>query len=152
MRKLLLLLPLLCLPLLESCAALGTFAQAVTPTASKIVDAAVTIAVTAEILKDPLTSHAKAVAFKAIAAQVLADTSSPSVTIAQLEATLNSRLVALAPNPLVEASVIELVGGLQGALNNVINTSAAGPVTQYTAVAISGIAKQVIQVCSFYGA
>lgn len=134
------------------CAAMGTFATAITPTATKVLDAAVTIAVSAEIMKDPLSSHAKAVAFKAIATQVLADTSNPSVTVAELESVLNARLVALAPNPLIAASVIELVGGLQGALHNVIGTTAAGPVTQYTAVAISGIAKQVIQVCSFYGA
>jgi hypothetical protein len=150
MRKLLLLLPLLCLPLLSGCAALGTFAAAVTPTASKVLDTAVAIGVTAELLKDPATTHLKAVAFSLIAQQVLADSSNPAVTVAQLEDTLNKRLIALAPNPVIAASVISVIGGIQGALNNIIGTSVSGPVTQGTLVAISGIAKQVIQVCAFY--
>jgi hypothetical protein len=137
---------------LSGCAALGTIATAVTPTASKIIDTAVDIAVTAEILKDPATSHAKAVAFKAIATQVLADAKSPSVTIAVLTDTLNAQLVQLAPNPIIAASVISLTGGLEGALNNIMGTAVGAPVTQATAVAISGIAAEIIRVTQFYGA
>ena len=138
--------------LMSGCTALGTVQSAITPTATMVLDAAVSIAVTAELAKDPLTTHAKAVAFKAIASQVLLDTSNPATTVAQLEAALNARLIKFAPNPIVAGSVIALIGGLQGALNNVIAAKASGPVTAKTLVAINGIAKQVIQVCSFYGA
>jgi hypothetical protein len=131
-------------------AALGSIATAVMPVASTLVDTAVTLAVTAELLKDPATTHAKAVAFAAIAQQVATDTSSPAVTVAQLEGMLNTKLVALAPDPVTKASVIALIGGLQNALNNVIGANTSGPITQNTLVAINGIAKQVIQVTSFY--
>jgi hypothetical protein len=155
MRKYLIFLLLPILPLsLSGCAseraALGGIATAIIPTASKLLDTAVAIATTAELLKDPATTHLKAVAFTAIANQVLADSSNPTATVAQLEGTLNKQLVALAPNPVVAASVIGLIGGLQGALNNVIGTSTSGPLTQNTLVAISGIAKQVIAVSAFY--
>jgi hypothetical protein len=135
-----------------SCAALGPIAAAVTPAASAVVNTAVDIAVTAEILKDPATSKAKAVAFKAIATQVLADTKSPTVTIAVLQETLTSQLVRLAPDPVTAASVMSLTGGLQGALTNIIGTPQGGAVTQATSVAVSGIASEVIRVCGFYGA
>jgi hypothetical protein len=137
---------------LSGCAALGTLASAVTPTASKLIDAAITIAVTAEILKDPALSHEKAVAFKAIATQVLAGSSNPTATLAQLENTLNSKLVALAPNPMIAASVIAVIGGLQGALNIQMAQTAGAVLTPSTLVAISGIAQQVITTCNFYGA
>lgn len=134
------------------CATLGKIATEITPAATKLVTTAVDIAVTAEIIKDPATSALKAAAFKAIATQVLADASNPSVSIAQLQGTLNARLAALAPNPLIAASVVDLVGGLQGALNNAIGKAVGNSVTQQTLVDIQGIASEVIKVCGFYGA
>jgi hypothetical protein len=146
---------LLCLSL-NGCATLtkvgATVGTYITPTTVKMVDTAVDIAVTAEIIKDPALSAVKAKAFKAIAQQVLADTSNPAVSIAQLEDTLNVQLVKLAPNPLIAASIISLVGGLQGALNNAISAQTSNAVTQATLVDIAGIATEVIRVTSFYGA
>ena len=145
------------LPILNGCvsqrAALGSIAQAVTPTASAMINTAVDIAVTAELLKDPATTHEKAVAFKAIAMQYLAVTKNPAVTVSVLQETLTTQLVRLAPNPVVAASVISLTGGLQGALINVMAGSAvSSPITATTVVAVSGIANEVIRVCGFYGA
>lgn len=136
----------------SGCATIGKLGTYITPTTVKMVDTAVDIAVTAEIIKDPLTSAEKAKAFKAIAQQVLADTANPAVTIAQLEGTLNARLAALAPNPLIAVAVADLVGGLQGALNNAISANTSNAVTQATLVDIGGIATEVIRVCGFYGA
>jgi|ERR1017187_6750976 hypothetical protein len=155
MKKLFLLCLVLPISLsLSSCAsqraALGGIATVVIPTASKLIDTAVAIAVTAELLKDPATTHLKAVAFTTVANQFLAASANPTVTVAQLEDTLNKRLVALAPNPIIAASVIQLIGGLQGALNNVIGANTSGPLTQNTLIAINGIAKQVIAVSAFY--
>lgn len=158
MRMKLAILCLLLLPIslsLSSCAALGGLASAITPTASKVLDTAVAIATTYELTRDPLTTHVKAVAIKAIATQVAADSSNPAVTIAELESTLNARLLKLAPNPIIAVSLQDLIGGLKGALNIQIAKTAgptAGAVTQGTLVAINGIAKEVIVVCEFYGA
>lgn len=142
------------LPLINGCAtqraALGSFVTAITPAASALLDTAVGIAVTAELLKDPATTHAKAVAFSAVAQQVVASTSNPTATLAQLETVLNQQLVALAPDPVTKAAIVNLIGGLQEAINNVITTNAGGALTQGTLVSLTGIAKQVIQVCAFY--
>lgn len=150
MRKSLLLIPLLFV--LSSCAALGKFATAITPAASALVNTAVAIATTYELTKDPLTTKLKAVAFKAIAQQIVTDTANPTTTIAMLEATLNAKLAALAPNPVIAGSAISLVGGIQGALNNIIGNKVSGPLTQQTLVSLSGLAQEVVTVCTFYGA
>ena len=146
---------LLAFALLSGCAseraALGGIAKAVTPAASQVVDTAVAIATTYELTRDPVTTKAKAVAFKAIAQQIVADTANPATTVAMLEATLNAKLVSLAPNPIVAGSAISLIGGIQGALDNVIGTATGAPLTQQTLVSLRGVAQQVVNVCAFYG-
>jgi hypothetical protein len=133
-------------------AAVGTIATDVAPVASALVDTAVSIATTYELTKDPLTTKAKALAFGAIAQQIIADTANPTTTVAMLEATLNAKIAALAPNPAVAKSAALLVGGIQGALNNIIGTKVSGSkLTQTTLVALSGVAQQVVTVCKFYG-
>jgi hypothetical protein len=125
---------------------------AVVADAGKVVDSAVAIATTYELTKDPSTTKAKAVAFKAIAQQIVADTANPTTTVATLEATLTARIAALSPNPVIAASAVSLAGGIQGALNNVIGTSVGGPLAQTTLVDLGALAQQVVTVCTFYGA
>jgi hypothetical protein len=133
------------------CTALGKFASVITPTATTILDTAVSIAVTAELIKDPATTKLKAVAIKAIAEQILADTANPTTTVATIEADLNARLAQLAPNPIIAASILALTGGIQGALNNYISAGVSATVTQNTLIAMKGIATEVAAVCTFYG-
>lgn len=118
----------------------------------KVVDSAVAVATTYELTRDPLTTKAKAIAFKAIAQQIVADTANPTTTVAMLEATLNTRIAALSPNPVVAASAVSLAGGIQGALNNIIGTNVGGPLAQTTLLDLSALAQEVVTVCTFYGA
>lgn len=148
MKKMLLPLLLPFLLALSACTALGGASSLLTPNKNIITQAAIDLAVGAAVGNDVLTQKIKAAGIEAIAKQIQIDAS--SVTLAGLEATLDAKIAALAPNPADRAAFSLLLQILQQNLNVKISSGTTSAVVSTTQVAISGFAAAVISACSFY--
>lgn len=149
MRKLLLLLPLLCLPLLDGCA---TLAKVITPAAQPFLQVSVDVAVATAVGSNAATQKSRAAQIKTIATEVLTLDTGTEVALSAVEAAVNAKIAALNLPPADLAAAQLLTATLAAVIQTKLNTSTAGAVTQTTQVAISDICNDVISATSAYGA
>lgn len=150
MRKLLLLLPLLCLPLLNGCAALGPINKMLTAASSPLVQAGVDIAV-ATAVGNGSDQKAKAAQIKTIALAVYQASSAPAATVTLLEAALNAEVLKVATNPADRAAFMILAATLEATLQGYIAANPTGAVTSQTLVSIQGVAMACVTATALYG-
>ncbi|MDP9089185.1 MAG: hypothetical protein M3O26_10660 [Pseudomonadota bacterium] len=150
MKKLSLLLPTLVL-CLSACTALGKLSTLATPAGNQLIQAGIDVGVATAVGNNPATQKIKALSIKIIAQQIAADAVNPAATLAQLESTLNARVVALAPNAADAAAFMVFASTLQGFLNGKIQSDTSGKITASTSVAIVGLANAVVTATSFFG-
>jgi hypothetical protein len=150
MRKLLLLLPLLCLPLfsLSGCA---TLAKIVTPAAQPFLQVAVDVAVATAVGNDASVQKVRAARIKAIAVEVLTLDTGTQVALSAIEAAVNAKIATLNLPPIDLAAAQLLTSTLTAVIQAKLDATPAGAVTATTQVAISDICNDVISAVSAYG-
>lgn len=137
-----------CLTALTGCAALG---KVFTPANAPLVSAGIDLAVGFAVGTDPLTQKVKALAIKTIAQQIAVDAADPTATVATIEASLNAKIIKLAPNPLDAAAFMTLATSLQLFLNQKVQAAANGVLTPATLIDIQQLANDVVTATSFFG-